>query len=1089
MSVTSGSVTTIGEKYDGRYVQLDWTQNSSFNSETVSKIDWVATVKDDGSAGKSGWWYITSQVYFEVVCTQGTFRKSSDASTNTSNRIDVLTYDNDRRQNIGQIGNGSFYITHDINGEAKFTINLKAAIYVWTINSTGSDTFILPFKGGDVTTTSFLAGPGVIKPGSDYAIIWSGAEDGKSNSITGYKVYYTISTDSTNPTDPTTESPYFETTKTKLETTAPTTLNRGDQIRYKVQTIGQHGESTLSTATAVAQINQLPTAPSITNDSAIPTYYSVGGGRPTFKLQPGEDPDVGQTLSVYYATTASTDEKILCGKSFRPQISTSTTYYFWTYDGLEFSNTSTSRYIEVETVDPSIISISATTSSYSARGVSGFVNQVTPTIKTNTTGTVDIYIVYNSTASTDFENYKRQIQIPSEELTSSATSTSGQTLTTIPVEKYITEVYNNSKNFNYRLKFILRNENGRSESVFYPSNSYLSIAGAPGIIARTNKTNQNTNIAGSVDGHMGKEARITYQLDGSLDADNPEAVISCQTASGATFTLGENDFTIARTGTVANILNVVLNDFLPNNSTVTIYVSLKTNYLTKTFKVTYQTAKMPNLTKVAGIPSTFTPFDASGSVTAQMGWPFGSSVDISAAYTDYEFTSSNLKLYSTIDGTISKEYKYDGSTNLTWARDGDYLKATIPQSRLYLNAWKTDFSIEHYVGTYEYNVYMQITNVYGQIFESKWNLRTWNFNKAPELSTVVMTTYFHDYNANSNRETTNPQIVNQNGRIRFQTTLTYYSYQETFVELTRAIGDSVDNPFNILKVLINPGTGDTQLEDSISAKTVSINYLYAVPEIDSITDWTWTLDAYNSFASSAEQTVTHQVIYHVPPTVTFGTFEIVEEGNNKYLEGTFAVNDWGYDTSNNQLELNTNDNLSKIFFYWDSVDNPIGNVSYPSISSPTGEIRFIVNTYYAQSGNTFEIFALPRTCLTYKGLSSTSSGVARTMTQGNYTPRTMVYKDAATMLYRPHGVGVNGLAGNSAFQTSVLAPNNEDNDTWRHNIRFQSYKYTGTDASDHVIIDANTTYTLIYNPSRALVTFYENGVAQHQYDLLKGTFR
>lgn len=1084
MSVTSGSVTTIGEKYDGRYVQLTWTQNSSFNSETVSKIDWIATVEDDNSAGKSGWWYITSQVYFEVVCMQGTFRKSSDASTNTSNRIDILTYDNDRRQNVGEIGRGSFYITHDINGEAKFTINLKAAIYVWTINSTGSGTFTLPFKGGDVTTTSFLAGPGIIKPGSDYAIIWSGAKGGKSNSITGYKVYYT--TDSTGPTA---GDPFYETTKTKLEVTAPTTLNRGDQIRYKVQTIGQHGESTLSTATAVAQINRLPAAPSITNDSAIPTYYPVGGGRPTFKLDPGDDPDVGQTLSVYYATTASTSEKILCGKSFRPQVSTSTTYYFWTYDGLEFSNTSTSRYIEVETVEPSIMSVSATTSSYSARGASGFVNQVTPTIKTNTTGTVDMYIVYSSTASTDFENYRRQIQIPSEELTSSATSTNGQTLTTIPVEKYITEVYNNSKNFNYRLKFILRNENGRSESVFYPSNSYFSIAGAPGIIARTNKIGQTTNIAGSVDGHMGKEARITYQLDGSLDADNPEAVISCQTASGATFTLGEDDFTIARTTTTANILNVVLSDFLPNNSTVTIYVSLKTEYLTKTFKATYQTAKSPNLTKVAGIPSTFTPFDASGSVSAQMGWPFGSSVDISAAYTDYEFTSSKLKLYSTVDGTILQEYKYGDSTNLTWARDGDYLKATIPQSRLYLDDWKNGFSIEHYVGTYEYNVFMQITNVYGQIFESKWNLRTWNFNKAPELSTVVLTTYFHDYNVGpngSNRETTNPQIVNQNGRVRFQTTLTYYSYQETFVELTRAIGDSVDNPIYIARIAESGGTHT--LGDSIGAKTVSINYLYAVPEIDSITDWTWTLDAYNSFASSAEQTVTHQVIYHVPPIVTFSTFEIEEENGHKYLTGRFTVNDWGYDTTNNQLVLNTSDYLSKIFFYWyqNEVSTPIGNLDFPTdLSDPTGPIKFIVDTYLDEPGNTFEIYALPRTCLTYTGLS----GIARTDTQGNYTPHTMMYKDAATMIYRPHGVGINGLTGNDIFQATALAPNSENNDKWRHNIRLQSYKYTGTDASGNVIVDANTTYTLIYNPSRALVTFYENGVAQHQYDLLKGTFR
>lgn len=1108
MSVTSGSVTT--GKYDGRYIQLDWTQNSSFNSETVSEINWVATVKDDDSAGKSGWWYITSQVYFEVTCEKGTFRKSSDTSTNTSNRIDILTYDNDRRQNVGQIGSGSFYITHDINGEAKFTINLKAAIYVWTINKTGSGTFTLPFKGGDVTGVSFLSGPGIIKPGSDYAILWSGAEDGKSNTITGYKVYYT-----TDGTDPTAGSSCLETTKTKLETTAPTTLNRGDQIRYKVQTIGRHGESTLSTATAVARINQLPTAPSITNDSAIPTYYPVGDWRPTFKLDPGDDPDVGQTLSVYYATTASTSEKILCGKSFRPQISTSTTFYFWTYDGLEFSNTSTSRYIEVETVEPSIISVSATTSSYSARGGSGFVNQVTPTIKTNTTGTVDIYIVYNSTASTDFRNYRRQIQIPSEELTSSATSTSGQTLTTIPVEKYITEVYNNSKNFNYRLKFILRNENGRSESVFYPSDSYLSIAGAPGLIAHTNKIGQATNIAGSVDGHMGKEARITYQLDESLDADNPEAVISCQTASGATFTLGENDFTIARTGTVANILNVVLNDFLPNNSTVTIYVSLKTDYLTKTFKVTYQTAKAPNLTKIIGIPPNFIPFDASGSVAVTMAWPFGGSNSMSAAYTNYEFTRSDLKLYNTIDGTNLLEYSDTGDVALTWTRSSnnqtDYLSTTIPQSRLYLDNWKTDFSIEHYVGTYEYNVFMQITNVYGQVFESKWVLRTLNFNKAPELSNIGFRTYFRDWGASgAQKSTSNPNLSNQTSYIYFDFSITYYSYTDTFVTLTRTIGQNEDNPIYIARIAESGGTHS--LVDSLAAKTINFQntnaYRYFISSpIDSATPWVWSLEASNSIGSvsSSEGSMVNNVIYHVLPTISLGKLEIEESGNSYLLKGSYTISDLGFNYQAGVLRLDNRNNYEQNYLNFKLKNNDsdqevdlgtvnlnLNDTKQASINPQhpfTDEFAIQMTIPYSEATSTFEIYAKIQTRLMYSGTLEGRSDTAYTTTATGQTTRTLMYKDAPTMIYRPHGIGINRLAGNSVFQTSVLAPNSEDNDTWRHNIRFQSYKYNGLKPDGTVDVDTNTTYTLIYNPSRALVTFYENDVAQHQYDLLKGTFR
>jgi len=1110
MSVTSGSVTTILEKYDGRYVQLDWTQDSSFSSETVSKIDWTAYVKDDNSTGQSGWWYITSQVYFEVTCMLGTFRKTSKASTNTSNRIDILTYDNDRRQNVDTVGSGSFYITHDINGNAKFKIDLKAAIYVWTINETGSGTFELPFKGGGVSAATFLSGPGIIKPGSDYAILWSGAEAGKSNSINSYKVYYT-----TDGTDPTAGSSYLETTKTYLETTAPTTLNRGDQIRYKVQSIGRHGESTLSTATAVARINQLPTAPSITNDSAIPTYYPVGGGRPTFKLDPGDDPDVGQTLSVYYATTASTDEKILCGKSFRPQVSTSTTYYFWTYDGLEFSNTSTSRYIEVETVDPSIISVSATTSSYSARGSSGFVNQVTPTIKTNTTGTVDIYIVYSSTASTYFENYKRQIQIPSEALTSAATSTNGQTLSTIPVEKYITEVYNNSKNFNYRLKFILRNENGRSESVFYPSNSYLSIAGAPSSYAQNNQTGTNSNISGSLTNHMGKIARIRYYVDESTNPAQLSVLISCITSNNKQFTFGPNDFAVSYTSDPGTFV-ITFNDFPPNDATLDMFISAKTQYLTKTFKVTYKTAKAPNLTKISGIPANFIPFDASGSVAVTMAWPFGNSNNMSAAYTDYEFTSDNLKLYNTVDDTSVIEYTDTGDTALSWSRNNnDLLSTTIPQSRLYIDddqgVWKNHFGIEHYVGTYEYNVFMRITNVYGQEFESTWILRTLNFNKAPVLSNIGFRTYFRDWGSSgSQKSTANPNLSNQTSYIYFDFNITYYSYTDTFVTLTRTIGANEDNPIYIARITESGGTHT--LVDSVAAKTINFQNtnayrFYIGSPIDSATPWVWSLEASNSIGSvfSPTGSMINNVIYHVLPIISLGKLEIEESGNYYLLKGSYTISDLGFNYQANVLRLDNRNGYEQNYLNFKLKNNDsdqevdLGNVnlnlttseqaSINSQHSITKDFEIQMTRQYLNATSTFEIYANIQTRLMYSGTLEGRSDTAYTTIATGQTTRTLMYKDAATMLYRPHGVGINGLAGNSAFQTSVLAPNSENNDTWRHNIRFQSYKYTGTDASGNVIVDTNTTYTLIYNPSRALVTFYENGVAQHQYDLLKGTFR
>lgn len=135
---TSGSVST--SSYDGRYGILEW---SCTQSGTTTTVNWICSLK-----GGSSNWYTTSQCYFDVTCSKGTANVS---------QVTVLSYDTSRHGYVGQIGSGSFTITHNSSGEAAFSINLSLATYVWAVNCTGSQSWSLPAR----YTLSLTKGTGI----------------------------------------------------------------------------------------------------------------------------------------------------------------------------------------------------------------------------------------------------------------------------------------------------------------------------------------------------------------------------------------------------------------------------------------------------------------------------------------------------------------------------------------------------------------------------------------------------------------------------------------------------------------------------------------------------------------------------------------------------------------------------------------------------------------------------------------------------------------------------------------------------------------------------------------------------------------
>lgn len=195
--------------------------------------------------------------------------------------------------------------------------------------------------------TSVTASASIVKQGSNVTINWSGAKAGSNNTISKYRVFYR------NGSAPTTNT--YDGYKDSASTSVVITMSgsRGNNYYFKVQSIGSVSgySSGISSAYAISKVNQLPSTPTvIPNKTIVPS----GGGSVTFTLS-ATDPD-SQTTSFYYSTSAGgTKTKISSGDSIN--ISNTITYYFYSYDGLEYSSSYTSKTI-TKNIKP-IISISS----------------------------------------------------------------------------------------------------------------------------------------------------------------------------------------------------------------------------------------------------------------------------------------------------------------------------------------------------------------------------------------------------------------------------------------------------------------------------------------------------------------------------------------------------------------------------------------------------------------------------------------------------------------------------------------------------------------------------------------------------------
>ena len=347
--------------------------------------------------------------------------------------------------------------------------------------------------------TSVTANVSIQKPGGSATITVSGATAGTNNAINGYTIYWKAGSAPTTSSYDGTGS--IASGSTTYSFTVPSGATRGATYYIKAVTKGAAGAdwgSGISTAQATVKVNTLPNAPSA---SATPTRIkSTGSTSVSFTVSAGTDSD-GQTRTLYYATSAS-GTKTVFTSPLTVSLSAAATYYFWTYDTLEYSSSYASVSI-VKNTAPTIGSITmtavATYSPSSSTNNRSYVKNINGSASN----------VTKDNAATLTYQWKlligNGVDVAESSITTATNISTATSLSNIDVTSY-----GASFNKAYRLQLVVTDDVGDTASAI--SSQIFCIPAAPTISSIYNQKS-NSNVSGANTAHFGRYIRIYYSTN------------------------------------------------------------------------------------------------------------------------------------------------------------------------------------------------------------------------------------------------------------------------------------------------------------------------------------------------------------------------------------------------------------------------------------------------------------------------------------------------------------------------------------------------------------------------------------------------
>lgn len=246
---------------------------------------------------------------------------------------------------------GSCIVVHNSSGKGGFTVQLDGNIGGYcdaTIDRSASYSLDDYIPYSKCAAPVAIGIPAKVVPSGSFTVSWDQAKAGTSNPIVKYELYYKITKEGTVPTLSSYDKKItINSTSVKGSTTITTSnATRGYKIQYAIRTIGKiEGYHSDLKTFGPTVINSLPSAPTVS------ATYSNGknvlpstGGQVEFNITAGSDNDPLSSFSIAYSLSSTgSPQKIT--SPFTCNITNTSTYYFWTFDGIEYSAATTKKII------------------------------------------------------------------------------------------------------------------------------------------------------------------------------------------------------------------------------------------------------------------------------------------------------------------------------------------------------------------------------------------------------------------------------------------------------------------------------------------------------------------------------------------------------------------------------------------------------------------------------------------------------------------------------------------------------------------------------------------------------------------------
>lgn len=789
--VTSGSIasgshgfTNTQGVYNTNWLELHWRRSAV--SGQVSTIQWRIRFVGSGSPLERT---RISQCRLRITPVTGTLKIGS-TTYSTMTELVVLPYNSGRSFSWSTIYandtgwapaqgdssysvtwdgttylGGTFTITHD-NGVGKFTLQLQANINEHGSNSWDGTyntpagtavTFELPVTTTACTAPTSVTASGIVKPGGTFTVSWSGATAGTGNAITGYYVYYRITSNGTAPTTTTytEKSDKIAANKSSTTFTLSATATRGWKIVCGVVTVGTVSgfDSGMKTGGSVT-INSLPGAPTL-SPSSDKTISSSSTGQSVTATAGSDADSSSQTLSVYYATsTSGAKTKYTAAININPTSGNSSTYYFWTYDGLEYSDSSSSITI-TKNIAPVVSEVNATVVAEkkgSDTGIntdcSGYAYLITPTVTCTKTGTLSIILYTSPVLGSPVWTNRGTLATVTINTTSAQTLGQQNVHTKLPTASPY--VPTRTDPIYWRLGFQLWDDIENSEVKYFSgSQKGYAIPGAPKAEQITVYNQWGTSdITGTNAGEIATKFTVKFPKDTTVASglNSITSISLIKTGTTTSYQVSQNSFTYSGDD---SYLQLQINSDVPSETNLTGTITYRTSdqNRTKTFSFTVKETAKPSMGTLTYSPGTIYPFSVSGTATTNilMPWPF-TAKDLTPTtqatwdqvlqyYNCSTTITTAIQFIEAASNTGTNSYNITSSLNgqetenLKWIRDGDNLKGVLLKSVAYPFNNKLGVTNSNYTGTLTYYAALKITNLFGEEFFAWTASRQFNFNE------------------------------------------------------------------------------------------------------------------------------------------------------------------------------------------------------------------------------------------------------------------------------------------------------------------------------------------------------------------------